>query len=77
MNKIQCKTKDYDDMVLHCHNPRCNYTWRYLGRFSFYATCPSCRRTSWLRDVVQGPSSPLLQYSYTLRASSAKSHDNS
>ncbi|CAN5161030.1 hypothetical protein BH18THE2_BH18THE2_23330 [soil metagenome] len=44
MNKIHCKAKDYDGFILHCPNPRCDYTWRYLGRFSFYATCPSCRR---------------------------------
>jgi hypothetical protein len=27
-----------------CANLICDYTWRYAGRFSFYATCPSCRR---------------------------------
>jgi len=29
---------------IHCPNPSCEYTWRYLGRFFLYATCPSCRR---------------------------------
>ena len=29
---------------LKCPNSECGYVWMYSGRFSLYATCPSCRR---------------------------------
>ncbi len=30
---------------IRCPNPICgNYEWRYRGRFTVFATCPSCRR---------------------------------
>ena len=38
------KPKVSQGTVIHCPNSSWDYTWRYLGRFSFYATCPSCRR---------------------------------
>ena len=44
MNKIQGIGHCGAGVVLHCPNSKCNYQWRYFGRFSFYATCPSCRR---------------------------------
>jgi hypothetical protein len=28
---------------IRCPNTRCAYKWTYKGRFSIYATCPSCR----------------------------------
>jgi hypothetical protein len=37
-------TKHRSGIMVHCPNPKCNYTWRYVGCFSFYATCPSYRR---------------------------------
>ena len=32
------------NVLIHCPNLKCEYTWWYLGRFFYYATCPSCRR---------------------------------
>jgi len=30
---------------IRCPNPICgNYEWQYRGRFTVFATCPSCRR---------------------------------
>lgn len=43
MNRIQYLTK-HSGIMVRCPNLKCGYEWRYLGRFSFYATCPSCRR---------------------------------
>jgi len=33
-----------EGILIHCPKSYCNYSWRYLGKFAFYATCPSCRR---------------------------------
>lgn len=44
MNNNMNNPRDSQGTVIHCPNSSCDYTWRYLGRFSFYATCPSCRR---------------------------------
>jgi hypothetical protein len=30
--------------LIHCPNQSCDYTWRYFGKFAFFATCPSCRK---------------------------------
>jgi hypothetical protein len=43
-NNLRSNVKDSEGVMVHCPNPACDYTWRYVGRFSFYATCPSCRR---------------------------------
>ena len=44
MNNNMNNQRDSQGTVIHCPNSNCEYTWRYSGRFSFYATCPSCRR---------------------------------
>jgi hypothetical protein len=31
-------------VYLQCPYLDCRYKWYYAGRFSFYATCPSCHR---------------------------------
>ena len=37
-------------ILVRCPNPNCEYTWRYLGRFFYYATCPSCRKNVKIQD---------------------------
>lgn len=37
-------TKNSGGTLIHCPNSSCNYTWRYSGKFVFFATCPSCRK---------------------------------
>jgi hypothetical protein len=44
MHNNMTKSNDSQGTVIHCPNTSCDYTWRYSGRLSFYATCPSCRR---------------------------------
>jgi hypothetical protein len=52
------KPKVSQGTVIHCPNSSCDYTWRYLGRFSFYATCPSCRRNI---KIAENQINPQLQ----------------
>lgn len=37
-------------VIITCPKTDCMYTWRYAGRFTIYATCPSCRRNVKLLD---------------------------
>lgn len=50
--------KESQRTVIHCPNSNCDYTWRYSGRLSFYATCPSCRRNI---KIAENKIKPQLQ----------------
>ena len=43
---------------IKCSNTRCQYEWTYKGRFSIYATCPSCRHNIKISEnKVESPQS--------------------
>ena len=50
--------KESQGTVIHCPNSNCDYTWRYSGRLSFYATCPSCRKNV---KIAENKIKPQLQ----------------
>jgi hypothetical protein len=58
MNNNMNSQRDSQGTVIHCPNSSCDYTWRYLGRFSFYATCPSCRKNI---KIAENKKEPQLQ----------------
>ena len=58
VNNKMNKPKVSQGTVIHCPNSSCDYTWRYLGRFSFYATCPSCRKNI---KIAENKKEPQLQ----------------
>lgn len=29
----------------------CGYAWKYMGKFQYYATCPSCRRNIKIKNA--------------------------
>lgn len=39
-----------EPVKIRCPNQNCQYLWDYRGRFSYYATCPSCRRNVKILD---------------------------
>ena len=51
-------TKNSGGTIIRCPNSYCDYTWRYLGKFAFYATCPSCRRNI---KIAENKKEPQLQ----------------
>ncbi len=58
MNNNMNNQRDSQGTVIHCPNSNCDYTWRYSGRLSFYATCPSCRRNI---KIAENQIKPQLQ----------------
>ena len=64
MNKIEWMTKHHTGIIIHCLNPKCNYAWRYAGRFSFYATCPSCRRNVKISENKVEPMPPTQNHCF-------------
>ena len=44
MNKTMHNPKNFEGTVIRYPNSNYNYTWRCLGKFIPYATCPSSRR---------------------------------
>ena len=44
--------------LIRCPNRTCEYTWEYVGRFFYYATCPSCRKNVKIQDnKIESPQS--------------------
>jgi hypothetical protein len=58
INNNMINPRDSQGTVIHCPNSSCDYTWRYLGSFSFYVTCPSCRRNI---KIAENKKEPQLQ----------------
>ncbi|MGN6631046.1 MAG: hypothetical protein ACTHKP_02245 [Nitrososphaeraceae archaeon] len=47
-----------NEVFAHCPNSYCNYSWRYMSKFAFYTTFPSCRRNI---KVAENQINPQLQ----------------
>ena len=55
MTKNMSNTKNSGGTIIRCPNSYCDYTWRYLGKFAFYATCPSCRKNIKIPENKKDP----------------------
>lgn len=49
---------EHKGIGIHCPKTDCGYTWRYNGKFFWYATCPSCRRNIKILDNIVESESP-------------------